>query len=379
MTSTARHKKHADIARPALGEFHRNELAIIGAPCSEIQKLANQLIDILGQEMRIAYVDADHSENDSESWVGYANFTDKISFNRFDTKAGLNKFQRRSLFNTCDLVLVNGNHFKAKNQVVVIHQAKEESLSRKLDRLTDVSMVLLENESSEVYPFLVDVLPENVPVLKLCEDAQIADWIRAWMLERRSSVRGLVLSGGKSQRLGRDKTIIDYHGRPQKDWLYDMLREHCDDVHLSVRPDQSTDSDGQQSIADSFINLGPFGGILSAFREYPDQAWLVVASDLPLVDSEVISYLLSKRNTSKLATAFLNPKTGFADPLITIWEPRAYPVLLSFMAQGYSCPRKVLINSDIELLDVPDENWLLNVNTQEDLDRVQEILLAKTK
>jgi molybdenum cofactor guanylyltransferase len=64
--------------------------------------------------------------------------------------------------------------------------------------------------------------------------------------------------------------------------------------------------------------------------------------------------------------------------LITIWEPRAYPVLLSFLAQGISCPRKVLINSDIELLDVPNIDALMNVNTPEERALIELKIEART-
>ena len=52
----------------------------------------------------------------------------------------------------------------------------------------------------------------------------------------------------------------------------------------------------------------------------------------------------------------------FPEPLITIWEPRSYPTLMQFLTQGYSCPRKVLMNSDIQLVvpEFPEE--LTNVN-----------------
>jgi molybdopterin-guanine dinucleotide biosynthesis protein A len=57
--------------------------------------------------------------------------------------------------------------------------------------------------------------------------------------------------------------------------------------------------------------------------------------------------------------------------LITIWEPRSYQVMLNFLAQGYSCPRKVLINSEIELLKVKDVKVLLNVNDAEGYDEIK--------
>ena len=63
----------------------------------------------------------------------------------------------------------------------------------------------------------------------------------------------------------------------------------------------------------------------------------------------------------------------FVEPLITIYEPKAYPILLSYLAQGYSCPRKVLINSEVEIIEV-DDNLIRNINTPEEYEEaVKEI------
>lgn len=378
MKSNERHKKHGDVKRPSIGDFHRNELAIIGAPCGEIQNLAAGVIRYLQGEFRVAYVDADHSNGDQTSrneLVPSIQYTDKIGYHRFDLQGDVNTFHRRPLLSASDIVLVNGNHFAASAQVVIIHESKKESLSRKLDRLTNVKLVLLQNETSEIYPFLLDHLPEDVAVMKLCEDREVASWIRDWMLARLPEMNGLVLSGGQSTRLGQDKTILDYHGKPQWEHLEDLMAGTCKNVHISVREGQDRSNGGSDRfIEDSFQGLGPYGGILSAFRHDPDKAWLVVATDLPMIDKRTLNFLIDRRNPSKIATAFLNPATGFPDPLCTIWEPRAYPVLLNFLSQGYSCPRKVLINSDVEVIEVPDANWLLNVNTPEDLKRARTLL-----
>ncbi|NJN80809.1 MAG: NTP transferase domain-containing protein, partial [Anaerolineales bacterium] len=123
--------------------------------------------------------------------------------------------------------------------------------------------------------------------------------------------------------------------------------------------------DNHTVIIDTFLELGPYGAILSAFREDPNAAWLVLACDLPLLDVETLQFLIENRNASLTATSFKSPesKEGFPEPLIAIWEPRAYPTLLQFLAQGISCPRKVLINSEIELLIPPSEAALTNINT----------------
>jgi molybdopterin-guanine dinucleotide biosynthesis protein A len=108
------------------------------------------------------------------------------------------------------------------------------------------------------------------------------------------------------------------------------------------------------------------GGLISAFMENPDTAWLTVACDLPFLSPKTIDFLISNRNPSKLATTFLDAEGKFPEPLVTIWEPRAYPVLFRYLSQGYSCPRKVLINSDVAILQAPDSEEFRNVNNPEE-------------
>ncbi|HWZ35922.1 MAG TPA: NTP transferase domain-containing protein, partial [Mucilaginibacter sp.] len=131
------------------------------------------------------------------------------------------------------------------------------------------------------------------------------------------------------------------------------------------------------ALPDTFLDLGPFGAILSAFREKPDSAWLVVACDMPLLNAETFGHLIGNRNTSTIGTAYENGADGFPEPLITIWEPKSYSVLLAFLAQGHSCPRKVLINSDTHLLQPLDAAALTNVNTVEDFEKIKHHLTSK--
>ena len=70
MTSMDKHDKHAKLTRPALGEFNRNELTILGTTCSNIRSLANQLIQELYAKYQIAFVDADHKEETTKKERG---------------------------------------------------------------------------------------------------------------------------------------------------------------------------------------------------------------------------------------------------------------------------------------------------------------------
>ncbi len=374
MTSTEKHRKHAKLAKPEFGEYGRHELALIGAPCGVIQKFADTLISRLSDQWNIAYIDADHGsadENASPPFSGQLRYTDKIGYRRFDLLSNPNKFERHALFNEQDLILINGNHFLGSAQIVFIHPDKKESLARKLDRLTNVEMIITV-DNTPVYDFLSEMVTDQTPVHSIEDLDSIKSWMHAWMISRANQINGLVLAGGKSLRLGQDKTTIEYHGTAHRELLAQILRVRCQDTFLSCRAEQTDKIDTEfPLLPDTFTGLGPYGGILSAFKKYPNHAWLVVASDLPFALDDAIDYLLERRDPSKIATAFYNDVTNFPDPLMTIWEPKAYPVLLRYLSQGYSCPRKVLINSDIAVVQPADQNWLTNVNTPEDLSKVR--------
>ncbi|MEZ4883701.1 MAG: NTP transferase domain-containing protein [Chitinophagales bacterium] len=383
------HTKHAKLTKPQLGHFGRNEWAIIGTPCGNIQKIAHKVIEILSKDFKVSYVDADHQSADAEKTQGKKEdaamdagaslvYTDKITHHRIDfNNEKFDTYQYRSLFHEQDIVLVNGNHFKAQKQIVVIDARKKDSLERKLDRLTNVDLILLEGENDSIFPFLQTQIPNiaDIPILQSINTAAIANFLLQKVNTNQPPLYGLVLAGGKSQRMGRDKGLIDYHGKAQREYVGDMLQAFCEEVFISCRPDQVSNIDTQhQILQDSLLGLGPFGAILSAFQHNPNAAWLVVACDLPLLDADTLQYLVDNRNPSKTATAFHNPATNFPEPLITIWESKSYLTLLQFLAQAYSCPRKVLINSDIALLQVPDVAALENVNRPEEYEEVKKLL-----
>lgn len=188
-------------------------------------------------------------------------------------------------------------------------------------------------------------------------------------------LNGLVLAGGRSTRMGADKDLIQWHGKEQRYYAADMLKSFCEAVFISCRAEQVKDiNTAYKTLPDTFLNMGPFGGMLSALRSQRDKAWLVVACDLPLLNEATIRFLIENRDAEKIATAFESPHDGLPEPLITIWEPQSYPVLLHFLGKGITCPRKVLMNSDVLVLQPLRPEALMNVNTPEDAARAKEIL-----
>ncbi len=184
----------------------------------------------------------------------------------------------------------------------------------------------------------------------------------------KTKLNGLVLAGGKSTRMGTDKGELAYHGKPHREYLYELLEKFCDDVYLSVRSEQHQNlPDNLKTITDKDQYRGPLNGMISAHQEFPEVAWLVVATDLPLIDKNSIRQLIDQRNPEKIATAYATHQSGLPEPMFAIWESGSFPKAIKYLESGTNtCPRKFLINSNTELIFPSSDDILINANNKQE-------------
>jgi len=100
----------------------------------------------------------------------------------------------------------------------------------------------------------------------------------------------------------------------------------------------------------------------------------VMGCDLPLVNQEAIETLCEQRNEHKYASTFISASDGMPEPLLSIYEPKSLARFFQYLAMNRNCPRKILLNSPVELISQGENNWLDNINTPEDFDRINNIL-----
>lgn len=181
----------------------------------------------------------------------------------------------------------------------------------------------------------------------------------------RAPLHGLVLAGGRSTRMKRDKATIAYRGAPQLRQVFDLLSERVAPCFVSVREDQSDDPARARypRIVDGIADLGPIAGILAAQARDPHAGWLIVACDLPFLDGATLDHLIAHRDVAADATAYRSVHDGLPEPLCAIFEPHSRAGLIAHVAAGRSCPRKFLIGARTRLLEPVDARALDNVNS----------------
>ena len=312
-----------------MGFFARNkqrEFALVGGDDEAIQCLALIIAQKIPPQYKVGFAHI-LSENTRNRGIFNVKYTQKSGLHHvvLDGQKGVNQY--RDMFSDVDIVLVNGNHFSIDNRI-------------------DISLSL---------------------------DEILAKILRGLALPK---IKGVVLAGGRSTRMGSDKGKLNYHGKPQREYVADMLESMGIEAFISCRTEQVEDMNGCKTITDSFVEMGPAGAIMSAFLFDPNAAWIALACDLPLLTEGVVQYLIENRNPSSIATAYRSPENehGFPEPLIALWEPKSFPELLRFLSQGIMCPRKVLINSDTHLIDALVPEALMNANTLEDKNRALSLL-----
>ncbi|WP_445757684.1 NTP transferase domain-containing protein [Polaribacter sp.] len=357
-----KHQKHTHLQRRKTDNFAPNEIAFLGTNCTIILSLVQHISEKLSN-YKLGYFDASHDKNENPNSLSSFTFHHEGNV-QINTSKTVNTYQQKLDFAQFDLVFINGNHFEGAKQILILDEEKEASVLKRIHQLQDIQFIIKLKNETEIFPFLMEKCPKikELQYYSIDEIDKISHHIQQLIRQRIAPIKGLVLIGGKSTRMGTNKSLLEFHGKPQKEVAKELLENNKIETFFSVENSLAKVNE----ISDTFLNLGPFGGICSALQKDPNSAWFVLATDLPFVNDKLIKWLLQKRNPSKVATAIKGKNKEFMEPLITIYEPKAYPILLQYLSQGYSCPLKMLINNDVEIVEV-DDDLIRNINTPEDL------------
>lgn len=183
-------------------------------------------------------------------------------------------------------------------------------------------------------------------------------------------MRGLILTGGKSKRMGFEKYQISYHEQAQYLYLAEQFKKLGLPCLISCNAGQKQSFDPRLPvITDQYENCGPMGGILSGMNALPGEALLVIACDLPMITSGAISKLLNSRAENCDATVYQLEDSDILETTFAIYEPSARSFLTESHRDGEYKLQKALQQMQLKVLQPDDKSLFLNVNTQEDLDR----------
>lgn len=183
------------------------------------------------------------------------------------------------------------------------------------------------------------------------------------------NVCGVILAGGASRRMGRDKAMLTLDNETFIDRIAAAMIAVLSEVLFSGSDIARAGCDGLRSVPDEIPSIGPLGGIYSAFQCTNAGALLVAACDLPFITSDLLKCLLDFSRSNAVVYA---ADSREAQPLLGVYPRCILPVLDRYLCCGGRSVHRFL--AEIESFPVRvdehirhyDTRSLLNVNTPEE-------------
>ncbi len=140
------------------------------------------------------------------------------------------------------------------------------------------------------------------------------------------NICGIVVCGGQSTRMGKDKSMLVYHGLPQWAHMQHMLSDLCDGVYLSVNALQAAVlPQGLPLLEDlgAYRETGPMAALLTALHHLPGRNILLAGCDYPLLHLEELEHFLRFAAETPTAAAFYNEGERLYEPLLAFYPKTA--------------------------------------------------------
>lgn len=197
---------------------------------------------------------------------------------------------------------------------------------------------------------------------------------------------GVVLAGGASSRLGRDKALESVNGKPMLAHVVESLDVICSQVLVAGDPkgrEAISLPQGVRWISDRYVEKGPLAGLHAGLSEAEHDLIVAVACDMPLINGMLLALLLRTAQEGQGLYDAVVPRVGGrlqtlhavyarssvrqAEELLTTESRPSLHDLVSRLKVRY------VDEEELRLFD-RDLRSFLSVNTEDDLDRLNKLL-----
>jgi molybdopterin-guanine dinucleotide biosynthesis protein A len=221
------------------------------------------------------------------------------------------------------------------------------------------------------------------------------------------ALKPLLLIGGQSSRMGSRKELVQFpDGRlvferalgtlhsaiPSASTIYISLHDEIQtkgiksrlrDPSQIFRTAQSTSDHPENPVPelepifdDQKEDIGPAAGLLAAHAKFPNSKWLVLGCDYPLLPPSALQQLILEFHSP--VTCFLN-ESGFAEPLIAIWDFEALKKLKENVSNGRYGLNGVIKQVGGRMVKPLREEWIKGANTKEEWDEAMAVATSREK
>lgn len=182
----------------------------------------------------------------------------------------------------------------------------------------------------------------------------------------------VILAGGESRRMGRDKAGLVLGGKRLIDITAEKL-DLFDEVFISSGRDY--DIPGCKTIEDIYKGKGPAAGILTALKAMEADALFVTACDLPFIERDTVKKICSLYDGTRDAVVLTSG--GRMEPLFSVYGRSAEKYFEDALLSGELSVKRILEKMDVLTAEAEKissrKDEFLNMNTFEDFEKIREV------
>ena len=191
-------------------------------------------------------------------------------------------------------------------------------------------------------------------------------------------ISAVILAGGRSTRLGRDKAFLEVNGRPLIERIVDRLAQLSDEVIIVAKDVDAYEPLEALVVADVYPGTAALGGIFSGLKAAGNRHALVVACDMPFLSLSLLRYMRGLAAANDVVIPRLGKLTEalhaiYSQDCLPFIERQLQAVDLKISNLFDHVRVRYVDQKEIDLFD-PDHLSFFNINTETDLRRAREML-----
>lgn len=188
-----------------------------------------------------------------------------------------------------------------------------------------------------------------------------------------NKITGILLAGGMSLRMGKEKGIIRIGPKYLYQYALQVLENLCDEVLISTCK-EGLFLEKYPLVCDEIPGIGPIGGIYTCLKQSSNEINVVLSYDMPLVNEELISHLIGESRSHEIVLPALAKDK--AEPLCGIYRKETFRIFEQLISQKKYAVHKAIKEGNSKIIQLNDQmnfwdpDMFLNVNKAEDLEKL---------
>lgn len=177
----------------------------------------------------------------------------------------------------------------------------------------------------------------------------------------------IILAGGKSRRMGRDKSLLPVYGKPMIERIATQLRGNFKDILISSNSSGKYSFLGLPVIPDRKVDMGPLMGIMSTLAHSQSDLNFVTGCDIPEIRMPIVRRMLQEAADGYDIVIPMSENKQF-EPLFAVYRKSVVPHCQLLLARGHRKISDLFHRVRVRYIPFDGSDWYENLNTPGDFE-----------